>query len=91
MQLMCRARGNPSPTVEWRKLRGEETALISKRSTNGSVEMIIKSVSSEDFGKYLCIAQNWYKTRHFITLQIGRSQKLYVLHSLFDSCFDYKQ
>lgn len=86
VHLTCRARGNPLPTTEWRKMEGEETVLIN-RGTNGSVKMVIESASSEDLGKYVCIAQNWDKDRHFITLQTGISRQFLLYLSFIQTFF----
>ena len=72
MQLICRARGNPTPRVEWSKMQDKETVLVSKRATKGYATVLIKSMSAKDFGKYLCTAKNWHQDRHSVTLQNGK-------------------
>ena len=72
VKITCRARGNPPPGITWWKIQGANSILVKNGSANGSVSLIIKSVSEEDLGKYLCVAQNWHRDQHFVKLQLGK-------------------
>ena len=67
----CLARGYPPPVVEWRKILGKKSVLVSS-SKNGRVELEIPLVREEDLGNYSCTARNSHSTQqHFVVLRRG--------------------
>ena len=56
--ITCQARGNPTPTVEWKRKNGNKS--MSRREHDGSsgVVLNIDSVVEDDLGTYFCLAVN---------------------------------
>ena len=56
--ITCQARGNPTPTVEWKRQNGNKS--MSRREHDGSrgVVLNIDSVVADDLGIYFCLAVN---------------------------------
>ncbi|XP_050729138.1 lachesin-like [Eriocheir sinensis] len=61
VRLVCRAKGIPKPLIRWTRENG--LLFTSSRGGQGmqqveSEELVLKSVTREDMGAYLCIASN---------------------------------
>lgn len=57
ISLLCRANGNPAPTISWSKESGN---IKDGHSTSGNTLVIPNAVKS-DAGKYICKARNVYE------------------------------
>jgi len=53
----CKATGNPLPSVEWRREKGNTSVTEKLRDSKGVV-LPIRSVSQDDLGIYICVAEN---------------------------------
>ena len=70
----CKATGNPAPLVEWRRENGNEPVSPKLRDTNGAV-LYMESVSQDDLGVYVCVAENSIKNSSKSTtarMEIGK-------------------
>ncbi|XP_074620045.1 fibroblast growth factor receptor 3-like [Acropora palmata] len=59
LNLTCEAKGNPAPNVTWKK---NHTGVIVGASQLNINRLILKLEKDEDFGIYMCIAQNRLNT-----------------------------
>lgn len=55
--ITCQARGNPTPTVEWKRKNGNKSMTRRERGNSGVV-LSIDSVVEDDLGIYFCVAVN---------------------------------
>ena len=74
IERVCRARGNPSPVVEWKKVVGTKSVLLNSKSKNGIATLFIESFTEEDLGNYSCVARNSHSVQQSsLQLKLGRS------------------
>ena len=61
-RMFCEARGEPQPTISWKRLDGRTINLRNRGSQNQSTGGVLQlgSVTRRDSGDYLCIARNNY-------------------------------
>ncbi|CAM1302678.1 Uncharacterised protein r2_g1268 [Pycnogonum litorale] len=61
-RLKCDAVGSPTPTIHWKKTKGLERVTINNGSKYQILqainELVVKSVTNEDSGRYICEADN---------------------------------
>ena len=55
--ITCQARGNPAPTVEWKRKNGNKTMTPKENGSTGAV-LFIDSVIEDSLGIYFCVAVN---------------------------------
>ena len=55
--ITCQARGNPAPTVEWKRKNGNKTMTPRENGSTGAV-LFIDSVIEDSLGIYFCVAVN---------------------------------
>ncbi|XP_078416540.1 roundabout homolog 1 isoform X3 [Cetorhinus maximus] len=69
VEFKCEARGDPTPTVHWRK----EDGLLpkSRYEIQGGNTLVIRHVTAADVGTYTCVAENMVgKTEASVTLTV---------------------
>ena len=72
LYLTCEAKGNPAPNVAWKKNHTGEIVGTIQLNIN---RLVLKLEKDEDFGIYMCIAQNRLNTASLPVLVIkGKSQ-----------------
>ncbi|GAB1602400.1 neuroglian-like isoform X2, partial [Argonauta hians] len=55
--MKCIFRGNPTPTVKWRRLNGNIDVARTEDGIN-NLELVIKNVDFDDAGEYECVGDN---------------------------------
>lgn len=55
VELVCTARGNPAPTVYWRRADGRALPPTAVDTTN---TLVIEAVTENDAGEYRCVTTN---------------------------------
>ena len=60
--IFCKARGEPSPTITWRRSNGNTINLQHRGSQPKSIGSVLQlgKLTPRDSGDYLCIAKNDY-------------------------------
>ena len=87
--MECRATGNPTPHIHWRRGDGRTIQVnknkMSARSRNASVQgetkgntLFLEKVSRDDSGVFVCVAQNGVDTKTEVSAEI----QLHVLCEL---------
>ncbi|KAM4722858.1 hemicentin-1 [Rhinophrynus dorsalis] len=56
LRLMCKANGNPLPHISW--IFKDKLLSAQSSGSKQQSELVIESVSKEDSGSYMCIAEN---------------------------------
>lgn len=79
----CRAKGIPLPKVEWWKVHGKESTLVATGEAKQNVQLVFTALGEKDFGKYSCVAQNWYRDERVVHVYKGNSLKLLRISILF--------
>ena len=61
-RMFCEARGEPEPSITWRRSEGRTINLQHRGSQNLSVGAVLQlgKLTRRDSGDYLCIARNNY-------------------------------
>ena len=73
----CKARGNPSPEVQWWK--GSD--LIKSGNESDGIWIVINSADGNSFDNYSCVAKNWHSDYRFVLVKKGK-KTLYPLKLL---------
>jgi len=69
--ITCQARGNPTPTVEWKRKNGNKS-MTDREQGSGGVVLSIDSVAKDDLGIYFCVAVN-SKNVAYAYVELGKS------------------
>lgn len=56
--ITCQARGNPTPTVEWKRKDGNKSMTPIEHDGSTGVVLSIDSVNEDNLGIYFCVADN---------------------------------
>lgn len=88
VRQICRARGNPTPGIEWRKIINSDSKVISLGVGNHSASLLIHSVDENDEGNYSCVARQGHKhaDQLFVQIKLGESETFLWPYSFKPSC-----
>ena len=81
--LKCTVEGNPSPQVNWSKVKG--SLPVGRHVVASSGALILKDVRSEDDGVYTCGAENLLGSFH-PSAKLSVQCKLYSLFNFVRKC-----
>jgi len=86
--ITCQARGNPTPTVEWKRKNGNKS-MSSREPGSSGVVLTIDSVVEDDLGIYFCVALN-SKNVAYAYVELGKIIGHYTIGgSLLTSLFTF--
>ena len=62
-RFLCRAEGNPAPTISWKKHSGQVIGNGGRFSIDANGTLIISNLQKSDSDMYVCVASNEYGDR----------------------------
>lgn len=75
--LTCSAKGNPKPSISWKRITSSTGGTLSIKGKMGKFEilengtLVIENVNIKDHGQYLCLAENIYGSdKHLVMLSV---------------------